>query len=417
MAVDNNSAYTFDVITGKSLIKPYAIGVNARGDVFVANSSDATVVRIASGSLTPDPETVPWGGPGKVEPIHMGVDAATSDVMILTYNALYRIPGGNNPGIQITCPSRPELLQAMTGITQDRDGDWYVCTNTAVVRVPRASNEADPSPITGGGLQNCAGIAAHWATRSLYVTNPGSRGSGATVTCIPDLGVGSTPFPIGGFLFSPRMIVASPWLNRVYVTNTGVPSSVAVIDPRTHALAREVIAGGGIVQPAAMTAADWGDIFVLNGNDTLTRIPQDVADLAPESISGGGMNGCRDVCAYRSQGTAYLWVTNQPSNSVTRISWTYVSTATTLSPGSGPRRLPFTATATVTPAGATGTVTFTTDPPGPAIPPVALVARQAQHLFDHGDLPRGNVTVTATYNGDGSHTGSNASQTYLIENT
>ena len=94
-----------------------------------------------------------------------------------------------------------------------------------------------------------------------------------------------------------------------------------------------------------------------------------------------------------------------------------VNTTTTLSPPGGPRRLPFTATATVTPAGATGTVTFTTDPPGPAIPPVPLVSGQASHLFDHGDLPRGNVTVTATYNGDGSHTGSNASQTYNIANT
>ena len=138
--------------------------------MYVASYGDATLVRIPSGSLNPDPEGTPYGAKPNQLVYRVAVDGASSDAMIVTYDAVFRVAGGNTLGVPITCPSRPDLLQALTDIVQAPTRDWHVCTaNGVVIRIPFGSNEADPSPIQGG-MQNCRGITVD-GSDNFYVTD------------------------------------------------------------------------------------------------------------------------------------------------------------------------------------------------------------------------------------------------------
>ena len=106
----------------------------------------------------------------------------------------------------------------------------------------------------------------------------------------------------------------------MYIGND-VASSVSILDIQT--LTQQPpnpVTGGGLSNPMRIIALGEGT-FILNGNDTLTRIVPgaDVPDPDPDPISGGGMSSCRDVCYGLVNGRSYIWVTNADSNSITRI--------------------------------------------------------------------------------------------------
>ena len=423
MQMDNPS-YRFDIITGKPLIKPYCLAANFHGDVYVASYGDATLVRIPAGSLVPDPEGLPYGAKPNQLVYRVAVDGTSSDTMIVTYDAVYTVAGGNTLGVPITCPSRPDLLQALTDIVQAHTRDWYVCTaNGVVIRIPFGSNEADPSPIQGG-MRNCRGITVD-DSDNLYVTDAGDDiGRGSGVFFIPDLGRTGPPRKLPGLnVVGPRPIACD---DRVYIGND-VASSVSILDIQT--LTQQPpnpLTGGGLFIPMRIIAVADG-AFILNGNDTLTRIAPG-ADLPdPDPISGGGMRACRDVCYGQVGQQLYLWVSNADSNSITRITLPFAPKTTptvALVPSGGTQRLPLTLTATVTGANnvpPTGNVQFKVDG-APSGTPAPLVAGSgssstAQKIFERGDIESGVRTIEADYPGDPVYGPAQASGSYNIRGT
>lgn len=222
---------------------------------------------------------------------------------------------------------------------------WFATTaNGDIVLIPKGSSVANEFPLEFAGLSNCRGISPTLDYQTdvpknsrIYVTNAGSpntttQPSVTSINGVPLAAGAQPPFVItGSSLTSPGPITAPPFPDEqyapfVFVINTGT-DSLAKISYLTGTVDPTPITGGGIKLPLKIVCriqghggeyTNYQDMFVLNGNSTITRIPAGSSTPDPDPISGGGMFECQDMTYAREA----LYVTNPFRNSVTKITWT-----------------------------------------------------------------------------------------------
>lgn len=334
-------SYEFQKITSPYFSQPWAIGVDLTAEcAYIANRGNGTLVRLNIDSSFPPHFSIAVDAVRDAAHIRVALGVRETidllpDIMVLTPNALYRVTqtfsGLETAELVTGCSALTGMTDVSAVIYQDVVC-WFVTTaNGDIVRIPKNSSVADPTPLKFPGLTNCRSIACTMNfvnTDRIYVSNlvpnsPTSKQASVTSINCSNAPGRRPPFVISGAsLVSPGPIGAPTFPDAlevplVFVGNTGSSNSLARISHYTGVLDPTPITGGGIFNPLRITCRyGGGDVFVLNGNSTITRIPEGSWTPDPDPISGGGMFECQDM-AFIEQDN--LFITNPFSNSVTRI--------------------------------------------------------------------------------------------------
>jgi len=212
---------------GSGLYSPFAVAVDAAGDIFIADTGNNRVVEVPAGG---GPQTtVP--ADGLYDPHGVAVDGAGNVFIADTYNSrVVEVPAGGGP--QTTVPASG--LSYVFGVAVDGAGDVFIAdsNNNRVVEVP-----------AGGGAQTT----------------------------------------VGGGLSVPNA-VAVDGAGDVFIADTG---NSRVVEVPAGGGAQTTV-GTGLIYPAGVTVDGAGDVFIADVRlDQVVEVP---AGGGPQTTVGSGLN-------------------------------------------------------------------------------------------------------------------------------
>jgi YVTN family beta-propeller protein len=332
-----------------------------------------------------------------VSPQGVGINPTTNRIYVANRGGTVSVIDGGTNLVIATIPTQSSGNEARVAVNPTTNR-IYVSTSppTSTVWVIDGGTNSVLSTIPFSG-NNIADLAVNPNTNRIYVTNNnGGRVwviDGGTNSVAATTTVGTTPYAVA----------VNPNTNRIYVANYN-SNTVSVIDGGTNSVAATIPVGanpGGIgVNPIT------NRIYVSNYFSNNISVIDGGTNTVIAAIPAGAGAGPFVVGVNPTSGRVY--VSNQDSRTVLVIA-DPISSTTNLTSAPNPSVLgqSVTFTATVTPAGATGTVTFTE---GLILLGTGTLNGSGTATFTTGSLSAGNHVISATYGGDGNFTPSSSAE-------
>jgi large repetitive protein len=253
-------------VGASGLANPRGVAVDGSGDVFIADSLNARVVKVPAGGGAQT--TV---GSGLYLPIGVAVDGA-GDVFIADAgnNVVVEVPAGG--GAQITVGSG---LSYPHGVAVDGAGDVFIADsgNNRVEEVPAGSGAQITVPASG--LNYPTEVAVDGAG-DLFIADSGNN----RVVELPAGGGAQITVPASG-LNNPNG-VAADGAGDVFIADTGNNRVVEVLASD----GAQATVGSGLNSPYGVTVNGTGDVFIA---DTLNNRAVEVNRIA---VNFGSANVC-----------------------------------------------------------------------------------------------------------------------------
>jgi streptogramin lyase len=310
--------------TGGGLDEPYALAIDAAGNVWVANDVNPGVVTELSPTGTPVSATGYTGG-GLNNPLDLAID---------TSGKVWISNSGNNSVTELVPGATPTLTQISSsqfnhpyGIAVDSAGSIWVANQGNNTLSILSSSGVPGTAATGGGLNAPLGLAATgggdiWATNGNGTVSEFST-AGTAVSGNSGYGAGSLNVPAG---------IAAAALANAVVTSNEAGASMSAISASGTGIAT-VSSVGGLNGPFGIAVDAANNFWIANrGNGALTEISSGATALSPATgFVGNGISGPAGF-AVAVDDSGNVWVANHDNNSVTEFVGAGAPTITPLAP-------------------------------------------------------------------------------------
>ena len=251
-------------MVGSGLNQPNGVAVDSAGNIFIADTYNSRVVKVAQGGAQ---TTV---GSGLNQPSGVAVDAAGDVFIADTGNGrVVKVPAGGGAQIALSAG-----FTSPVGVAVDQAGDVLVAdsANTRVVLIP--ANPLIAVGLLGSGLNHPTGVAVDGAG-DVFIADSGNN---RVVKLGPS---GQTTVPATGL--SVPWGVAVDGAGDVFIANAGNNSVVEI----QAGSGTQSTVGSGLNQSAGVAVDGAGDIFIADsGNNRALEVQRTV------SVNFGSANVC-----------------------------------------------------------------------------------------------------------------------------
>jgi streptogramin lyase len=305
--------------TGGGLSFPFGGGIDASGNVWIANNTGNSISEFSPLGAPISPANTGFTGGGLSGPYGLAIDNA-GNVWVTNYS------GGTGASIS-EFNSSGSPISGSTGYTGgglngpfllaiDKSGNVWVANNSAnSISEFNSSGTAvsGSSGFTGGGLSAPLGMAID-VSGNVWAANNGANSiskfssSGSPIS-------GSTGYTGGGLTQPSDLHIDPP--GNIWVTNAST-SSLSELNSGGAAATGSPFTLSGLDAPYSLAIDAAGSVWAANnlGNSVSTILNNGTSGSSPPGMQGGGLSAPVGIGI---DGGGNIWVTNSGNNSITEF--------------------------------------------------------------------------------------------------